>query len=290
MRQIYHKATRTVVYLGDEADDSSLAIAFLEDIFTRVTQKIVDWEKKGLLLELLDSISRESHRSIAEMKEMRNGDVTDLEEGQKRIDRMKVAQICSKFVGLSKEALFGGFPQEATQKALLALLSRPWFQRVWIIQEFVVAPNVVMCCGRRSVVWESVLSIFCYSFAEAKLRWRDVNPAPRKINFYRGLSQMIKLHGLWNQLHDPEPHRDRLVVLLSKCRTAIATRPVDKIYALLGNSCDSAGFKTVYHNSKARSLLVPRRVANSKGSCKDLLYETARSDQVAGDLPSWVLN
>jgi len=60
---------------------------------------------------------------------------------------------------------------------------------------------------------------------------------------------------MWNGIHDRESHRDRLLVLLSSCRTANATLAVDKIYALLGLSSDCAEFETNYHQSKAEIYL-----------------------------------
>jgi hypothetical protein len=36
-------------------------------------------------------------------------------------------------------------------KALKALLNRPWFQRVWIIQEAAVSPEVELICGKYSI-------------------------------------------------------------------------------------------------------------------------------------------
>lgn len=45
MRQIYQNAEATVVYLGDEADNSFLAIAFLNNLMKRVIQKKEDIAK-----------------------------------------------------------------------------------------------------------------------------------------------------------------------------------------------------------------------------------------------------
>lgn len=74
-------------------------------------------------------------------------DAKDLEEAQAHVDDMKVAGICARAVGSSQKELFYPFPQDTIQKALVALLCRPWFQRSWVIQEFVAAKFVDMHCG-----------------------------------------------------------------------------------------------------------------------------------------------
>jgi hypothetical protein len=104
MRQIYQNATQTVVYLGDEADESFLAIAFLNCVYERGNRKIDAWEKKGPQVELLDSHSQKMHRNIAIMKKLGSCDVSDLEEGQNRIDQWKVAEICARPWGRARKS------------------------------------------------------------------------------------------------------------------------------------------------------------------------------------------
>jgi hypothetical protein len=168
-----------VVYLGDEADNSFLAIAFPENLMKRVNQKMEDWDEQGKSKKNLDSLSKRAHKDISKMKKAEM-DVAEYEESQAHVDDMRVAQICAKAVGFSQEELFRPLPQEATQKALVALLSRPWFQRVWIIQEFVVAKHVDIYCRRRSVEWVAFLTAFSYSFDAAKVRWDTVIPLLRE--------------------------------------------------------------------------------------------------------------
>ncbi|OBR14671.1 Ankyrin and HET domain-containing protein [Colletotrichum higginsianum IMI 349063] len=42
----------------------------------------------------------------------------------------------------------------ARLKALSALFDRPWFRRVWVIQERVLSLHSVVCCGREWIEWE----------------------------------------------------------------------------------------------------------------------------------------
>lgn len=39
--------------------------------------------------------------------------------------------------------------------ALVALLERPWFERLWIIQEIYLATRATICCGQKEITWET---------------------------------------------------------------------------------------------------------------------------------------
>ncbi|KAI1362105.1 heterokaryon incompatibility protein-domain-containing protein [Xylaria arbuscula] len=44
-------------------------------------------------------------------------------------------------------------------RAVIKLLSRPWFERVWCVQEFVLGPDVTFLCGQRSLSWDYMQTI-----------------------------------------------------------------------------------------------------------------------------------
>lgn len=46
--------------------------------------------------------------------------------------------------------------QISRREAVRNLLNRPWFQRIWVIQEVVVAENVVVQCGHLKILWETL--------------------------------------------------------------------------------------------------------------------------------------
>jgi len=286
MRQIYQTSECTLVYLGDEADNSDLALVFLIYFLKRVKQKIEDWDKQGKSKKGLNPISKRAHNGIAKLK--RAGvDATDEEENIAIVDNMIVASICAKAVGSSAEELFP-FQQELTQKALVALLCRPWFQRAWVIQEFVAAKYVDMYCGRQLVEWTAFLPTFVYAFDTAKVTWDTVVLPSQRLDFYRGLKQMLEMHNLYAEVRDREPRHRRISWLLSTCRAAKATLAVDKLYALYGLSSDFADCSTNYYASKAvvYTKQAMWHIWQSEG--RELLYEASRSDRTSSDLPSWV--
>lgn len=45
------------------------------------------------------------------------------------------------------------------QSALVSLLARPYWRRMWVVQEFALPKNLLLLCGRRGVWWEKLLKI-----------------------------------------------------------------------------------------------------------------------------------
>jgi hypothetical protein len=53
--------------------------------------------------------------------------------------------------------------------ALLRLICRPWFSRLWIVQEVVLASTRTVFCGHRSVMWGMFFNAYLFSsYTEAQ--------------------------------------------------------------------------------------------------------------------------
>lgn len=59
------------------------------------------------------------------------------------------------------ERLFLPAPGSPKWPELSKSLERPWFQRVWIIQEIVFSKNARFLCGTNYISWHDI-TIFCY--------------------------------------------------------------------------------------------------------------------------------
>jgi hypothetical protein len=202
-------------------------------------------------------------------------------------------------VGSNSEKLFSGFPKEKTLRSIAELLARPWFQRAWVIQEFVVARDVEMFVGRHKCNWVSFSVAFHYAFPEVNVRWTPIfkDNECLRADFCRGLAQMLAMHDLRYRFHGDKQYysRKRLRSLLSECRAANATDAVDKIYALFGLSQDFYDYKTDYTKSKAevylevvKCMITRDQAAGRSDVAQETLFEAARSDKREEDLPSWV--
>ncbi|KAK3938481.1 ankyrin repeat-containing domain protein [Diplogelasinospora grovesii] len=103
------------------------------------------------------------------------------------------------------------------------LLRRPWFQRVWIIQEVASARAATIVCGSKSVqghifaLMPPLLGLEVDILTQAVL---DIFPGPSRKNSW------------WSDRRD-------LHILLNKFATSQATEGRDKVFALLGISSDA---------------------------------------------------
>lgn len=55
--------------------------------------------------------------------------------------------------------------------ALAAFWRRPWFRRIWVVQEFALAQDVLMICGERKMSWKNFISATTKTNDFNLLRW-----------------------------------------------------------------------------------------------------------------------
>jgi hypothetical protein len=135
-------------------------------------------------------------------------------------------------------------------EAVINLFARPWFQRIWMRQEFALGAHrkgkqqnaIVYCCGRRRALR---LVDFHISVAEFKTSaWSSGNGLPHpdlveKWCLSRDLVGTLNLSRLsykvarsWKQLNFLNLYR--LLPLVADSKNSIATDPRDRIYAIVG--------------------------------------------------------
>lgn len=108
------------------------------------------------------------------------------------------------------------------REGLRDLLDRPWFERVWIIQEVANSRRALVCCGNKSVS-ASVFAISPYLFA--------VKPSEQAQAILDIMPGRYRYDSWWAQGHD-------LYTLLRKFRFSKASDPRDMIYALVRIASD----------------------------------------------------
>lgn len=110
------------------------------------------------------------------------------------------------------------------RQGLEELIQRPWFKRVWILQEVANAKRAVVCAGNRMVgsrifvLAPMLIDVDPDSHCQAVL---DIMPGPSRNSSW------------WSQKRD-------LYMLLQRFSYSQASDPRDMIYALLGISSDEA--------------------------------------------------
>ena len=144
-------------------------------------------------------------------------------------------QAITKLIGFLSPIIYpidlASYPEQGISvmdwKALNALLRRPWFTRVWIIQEAVSATECTFICGPHEIPWERLKNVV-----------QGINSL--------GLLQHLTMHGVDQLAPNLIKMMDRMKLspnhqaypgfydILTLTRETKSTDPRDKIFALMG--------------------------------------------------------
>lgn len=173
-------------------------------------------------------------------------------------------------------------------KALGRLFKRPWWTRIWIVQELSLAQqgNAVMRCGKYKSTWWNFL-VAAYAIDEF---WNLVigsigQKCPDET--LEGHQHGIRLAQCRNV--DPALPGFTLLELLNQHRDCAATDPRDKVYGLLGLAGDVAtiGLKPSYTATPEDIFIDLFRKHVTATGTLDMLCEVRYPKKLTG-LPSWV--
>lgn len=237
MRSIYEKAACVLMWLGEEADDSNLAMNLLS--------------KFGTIMTMPDD----------------NGVETGKKSGGQTL-----ADVCGE----------ASFNQHWI--ALRRLFFRPYWSRVWIIQEVLLARLAVMCCGTCNIPWAFVASLVVTA---PLLPHHIFSPAALEtvLAGYFGLPQ--SLARIATDREEGEAMDLINGLILSRQRRATDTR--DHIYGILSVINDT-GIEPDY--SKSMHVLYQDLVHHSIEKVKnlDILSACKRVNLESSSLPTWAPN
>jgi hypothetical protein len=117
-------------------------------------------------------------------------------------------------------------------KPLGDFLEKPWWNRIWTLQESVLPPKLIFKCGESEIVWQAFEETMqrdirghiweCCDNAWYMLPSLDQNAIN---NYY------VQIQSIWSS---PIGGKRDLLLLLDASRGRGATDPRDKIFALLG--------------------------------------------------------
>jgi Heterokaryon incompatibility protein (HET) len=178
--------------------------------------------------------------------------------------------------------------------ALMRLLSHAWFERVWIIQEVVVAPKVAVRYGERYINWKTFVCAIRLLKAsdEAMLLVRCI---PGEVSrMQSALSKVSHIELLATSQEDFEKGKPTSFQdVIYKYPTFKATDDRDKVYALLGCVSDAAGIPREvlpdYSKSTESLYLDAANALLSSGDPTQLFAHTGIGwHRKFTELPSWV--
>lgn len=133
-------------------------------------------------------------------------------------------------VGNGLEVYHEGNKLRILKLALRHILQRPWFDRVWCVQEVLMNPKATLICGSNEISW--------HTFRKGLASAVQVDTISGR--FFRAISRdsviVGKLHGL-AEYEEPlveDNAASYLFRLLVRYRAKRSTDPRDKMYALFG--------------------------------------------------------
>ncbi|KAG5950336.1 hypothetical protein E4U53_005250 [Claviceps sorghi] len=238
-------------------------------------------------------------------------------------------------------------------QALRAFFCRPWFRRVWVIQEFVYATDVRVLCGDLEIDWhtlwlaskayvsnrnliyqgfgrESFLSFFflrrnahrdahegalaLHRITDLRLRAMGYMSGPyvvynlakgepanltglsirRNLEAIKGFEKFARDSFLLDRSTGKAfPYgRSTLLELLHDTSNFKASKPIDRLYALLGLADDADGYQPIYSADETAAVVSTRFAAAfiNKGHLQRVLASAGiRSDTFSSrEAPSWV--
>lgn len=176
---------------------------------------------------------------------------------------------------------------------LRRLFQRSWFERVWIIQELVMAQHVLLYCGAHEILWEDMWRF--HTFVPLIPMGFFITNGWTRLGSLPQYAPSIRLLRALRLDHE---HRDSryqtLSNLLRLTMTMLSSKPEDKVYGVLGISQASEVVKELFpapdyglHIEEVyrRAALVMLR----ENEDIDFLLGAPRSPTVTREnLPSWV--
>ncbi|KAL8414361.1 hypothetical protein RB594_005550 [Gaeumannomyces avenae] len=127
-------------------------------------------------------------------------------------------------------------------KALDALFWRPWFTRIWVVQEICLAWSAAVYCGADEMAWRDLA--LAARYFEVRNMARHVSIDAVNMHSMNRVRLRVRREewGHPEAASQPPPPPLSLNFLLSEFRGSLATQPVDKVYAVLGLVADGDDF------------------------------------------------
>ena len=183
-------------------------------------------------------------------------------------------------------------PQHPAWEAIKSLFSRPWFKRMWIIQEVVLSQDVVVILGRYLISWKLVLET---AQAYLKLDLLRVTRPQDNTTFWKDFEQCTAIF-FGTLTFNGDFQCRSLIKLLSSSQHYYCSDPRDKVYALLGLANDQGLHQMVsvdYAKSVEAVYLECAKFLIRNGDGMEMLLHAGipqkrKDTDLKLSLPSWV--
>lgn len=271
MGQIYRSALRTWIWLGPSIANTALGLKFIYEAGTL----------EGLGFAGLGAPAVRNVSAYQLATPTASG-ISNLIERRIPFDSDRVV-----FEKLCHKLNVNSFDHEAVEKvkrSVLNLITRPYFRRLWIIQEIALSHNAIILCGSHQISWSQFSS-----GALSRSLLRELG------NSAYGSLELQQIHSIWRLAEsgsslDSRGHKSNLFKVLATLACGLCRDPRDKIYALLSLAPDAyqgitpdykKSVESVYQETSAYLINQRQDLLLFRGMCPP-------SWRVSKTLPSWV--
>lgn len=126
--------------------------------------------------------------------------------------------------------------------ALMTLLCRPWFRRIWVVQEVALASSVVVVCGERFVAWETLVDGTEEAAQDKTIYPRASLGDPQSTEVVEeAVAELIMAYGQvmlptmqWVKMELKQRRHIDMSTALCSFKQSHASDPHDMVYGMLG--------------------------------------------------------
>ncbi|KAJ3572200.1 hypothetical protein NPX13_g5130 [Xylaria arbuscula] len=119
-------------------------------------------------------------------------------------------------------------------RAVIKLLSRPWFERVWCVQEFVLGPDVTFLCGQRSLSWDYMQTIG-HTFRTNSTHFQSLQCIMRDdMRLFYNFQEIVTRFARFSSWKEPPYVARSVLSALSEFSEWASSDPRDIIFGLYG--------------------------------------------------------
>ncbi|KAI0540009.1 heterokaryon incompatibility protein-domain-containing protein [Xylaria digitata] len=232
MQHIYSKASEVLIWLGPAADESDLCIRTCQNLALEMAE---------FIRQQTNNDNKEPDDAVARIR-------TELSLSEDSLEYDVAVDATTRQNWRNRKKLFTEFVptrlNERQVQAFLAVVSRPWWNRIWIVQELCLARRARVIVGQSSMEWKAfVRAVDVASYHH-----------PASLGLARSaFSILIDLKDDWDWARYGEtefgrstPESNSLLPLLARLRWNQATDARDKVYGLLGLANDGDAVSAKY--------------------------------------------
>jgi hypothetical protein len=173
----------------------------------------------------------------------------------------------------------------STWEALGNLLSRPWFQRLWVIQEVALSATVYAVCGGRSLEWAIIGDMIENLYRRRLAHLIRYKPATKMLT--QGGATLLGMQTIKKRQEDGT--KGKLSAVLFEAMGFQATNAEDQIFGVFGLVRGSRGLDVGYRDTVQDIYTKATLWSINEEQQYDILYLSGITHtRHVPNLPSWV--